>query len=316
MGVLSLLGAAGGAQAEYPERPIRLIIPSAAGGSPDVVTRILALELVKQMGQQIVIDNRPGASYTIGTDMIVRANPDGYTIGYANVVSLAINKSLLPKAQQPYDPDKDLVVVGQFLSTYNMLAVTNALSVKSVKELIDYARQYPGKLTNASGGNGTTGHLGGELFKIMTGTQIVHVPYKGSPQGISDLIGGQVQLMFDNLTSISPHVRSGKVRGIGVSSAKRSPIFPDIPTIAEAGVPGYETNAWGGLVVPVGTPKSIVTKLNSEVNKALRSTALKDRYAAIEADPVGGTPEEFTAFARKETAKWADVVKKSGAKLD
>lgn len=316
MGVLSLLGAAGGAQAEYPERPIRLIIPSAAGGSPDVVTRILALELVKQMGQQIVIDNRPGASYTIGTDMIVRANPDGYTIGYANVVSLAINKSLLPKAQQPYDPDKDLVVVGQFLSTYNMLAVTNALPVKSVKELIDYARQYPGKLTNASGGNGTTGHLGGELFKIMTSTQIVHVPYKGSPQGISDLIGGQVQLMFDNLTSISPHVRSGKVRGIGVSSAKRSPIFPDIPTIAEAGVPGYETNAWGGLVVPVGTPKSIVTKLNSEVNKALRSTALKDRYAAIEADPVGGSPEEFTAFARQETAKWADVVKKSGAKLD
>ena len=182
--------------------------------------------------------------------------------------------------------------------------------------MIDYARQYPGKLTNASGGNGTTGHLGGELFKIMTGTQIVHVPYKGSPQGISDLIGGQVQLMFDNLTSISPHVRSGKVRGIGVSSAKRSPIFPDIPTIAEAGVPGYETNAWGGLVVPVGTPKAIVTKLNSEVNKALRSTALKDRYAAIEADPVGGTPEEFTAFARQETAKWADVVKKSGAKLD
>lgn len=214
------------ASADYPERPIRLIIPSAAGGSPDVVTRILAVELAKQMGQQIVIDNRPGGAYTIGTEMIVRANPDGYTIGYANVVSLAINKSLLPKAQQPYDPDKDLVLAGQFLSTYNMLAVTNALPVKSVKELIDYARQNPGKLTNASGGNGTTGHLGGELFKIMTNTQIVHVPYKGSPQGISDLIGGQVQLMFDNLTSISPHVRSGKVRGIGVSSLKRSPIFP------------------------------------------------------------------------------------------
>lgn len=314
--IATLVVLAGGAGAEYPERPIRLIIPSAAGGSPDVVTRILALELVKQMGQQIVIDNRPGASYTIGTDMIVRANPDGYTIGYANVVSLAINKSLLPKAQQPYDPDKDLAIVGQFLSTYNMLAVTNALPVKSVKELIDYARQNPGKLTNASGGNGTTGHLGGELFKIMTGTQIVHVPYKGSPQGISDLIGGQVQLMFDNLTSISPHVRSGKVRGIGVSSSKRSPIFPDIPTIAEAGVPGYETNAWGGLVVPVGTPKAVVIKLNSEVNKALQSTALKERYAAIEAEPVGGTPEAFTAFARRETAKWAEVIKKSGAKLD
>ncbi len=313
---LTLALAGGSAAGEYPERSIRLIIPSAAGGSPDVVTRILALELVKQLGQQIVIDNRPGASYTIGTEMIVRANPDGYTMGYANVVSLAINKSLLPNAQQPYDPDKDLVIVGQFLSTYNMLAVTNALPVKSVKELIEYARQNPGKLTNASGGNGTTGHLGGELFKIMTGTQIVHVPYKGSPQGISDLIGGQVQLMFDNLTSISPHVRSGKVRGIGVSSARRSPIFPDVPTIAEAGVPGYETNAWGGIVVPVGTSPAIVKKLNTEINRALQAPTLKDRYAAIEAEPVGGTPEAFATFVKKETLKWADVVKKSGAKLD
>ncbi len=316
MSVLLSLAVAPGAQAEYPERPIRLIISSAAGGSPDVVTRILAAELVRQMGQQIVIDNRPGGAQTIGTDMVVRANPDGYTVGYANVVTLAINKSLLPKQQQPYDPDKDLVLIGQFLSTYNMLAVTTSLPVKSVRELIDYARKNPGKLLNASGGNGTTGHLGGELFKIMTGTQIVHVPYKGSPQGISDLIGGQVQLMFDNLTSISPHVKSGKVRGLGVSNLKRSPVFPDIPTIAEAGVPGYETTAWGGLVVPVGTPKAIVMKLNAEVNKALQSPALKERYAAIDAEPVGGTPEAFAAFVGKETVKWADVVKKSGAKLD
>jgi len=307
------LGAAS-ALAEYPERPIRLIISSAAGGSPDVVTRILAAELVKQMGQQIVIDNRPGGAQTIGTEMVVRATPDGYTIGYANVVTLAINKALLPK--QPYDPDKDLVLVGQFLSTYNLLAVTNSLAVKSVKELIDYARQNPGKLSNASGGNGTTGHLGGELFKIMTGTQIVHVPYKGSPQGISDLIAGQVQLMFDNLTSISPHVKSGKVRGLGVSNLRRSPVFPGIPTIAEAGVPGYETTAWGGIVVPVGTPQAIVTKLNSEINKALRTSTVKERYAAIEAEPVGGTPEQFAAFVKNETVKWADVVKKSGAKLD
>jgi tripartite-type tricarboxylate transporter receptor subunit TctC len=314
--MLALTLAAGSAGAVYPDRPIRLIISSAAGGSPDVVSRLLAVELARQMSQQIVIDNRPGAAQTIGTEMVVRANPDGYTLGYANVVTLAINKSLLPKQQQSYDPDKDLVLVGQFLSTYNMLALTNSLPVKSVKELIDYARQNPGKLLNASGGNGTTGHLGGELFKIMTGTQIVHVPYKGSPQGISDLIGGQVQLMFDNLTSISPHVRSGKVRGIGVSSARRSPIFPDIPTIAEAGVPGYETNAWGGIVVPVGTSRAIVTKLNAEINKALQAPTLRERYAAIEAEPVGGTPEAFAEFVKKETVKWADVVKKSGAKLD
>jgi tripartite-type tricarboxylate transporter receptor subunit TctC len=312
-GVLVVLLATAAA-AEYPERPIRLIISSAAGGSPDVVTRILAAELVKQMGQQIIIDNRPGAAQTIGTDMVVRAAPDGYTIGYANVVTLAINKSLLPK--QPYDPDKDLVLVGQFLSTYNLLCVTNSLPIKSVKELIAYAKQNPGKLLNASGGNGTTGHLGGELFKIMTGTQIVHVPYKGSPQGITDLIAGHVHLMFDNLTSISPHVRAGKLRGLGVSNLKRSPIFPDIPTISEAGVPGYETTAWGGIVVPVGTPKAIVVKLNTEINKALQSSTLKERYAAIEAEPVGGTPEQFAAFVKKETVKWADVVKKSGAKLD
>jgi tripartite-type tricarboxylate transporter receptor subunit TctC len=310
---LLVLAAGAAAAADYPERPIRLIISSAAGGSPDVVTRILAAELVKQMGQQIIIDNRPGGAQTIGTELVVRANPDGYTIGYANVVTLAINKALLPK--QPYDPDRDLALVGQFLSTYNLLGVTNSLPVKSVKELIDYAKQNPGKLLNASSGNGTTGHLGGELFKIMTGTQIVHVPYKGSPQGITDLIAGQVQVMFDNLTSISPHVRSGKVRGLGVSSPKRSPIFPDIPSVAET-VRGYETNSWGGIVVPVRTPKAIVVKLNAEINKALQSPALKERYAAIEADPVGGTPEQFAAFVRKETVKWADVVKKSGAKLD
>ena len=304
------------AHAGYPERPIRLIISSAAGGSPDIVMRIIAVELVRQMGQQIVIDNRPGAAQTIGTDMVVHAAPDGYTIGYANVVTLAINKSLLPKQQQPYDPDKDLVIVSQVLSTYNLLGVTNSLPVKSVKELIDYAKKSPGKLSNASAGNGTTGHLGGELFKIMTGIQIVHVPYKGSPQGIADLIAGQVEVMFDNLTSISPHVKSGKLRGLGVSSLKRSPIFPDIPTIAEAGVPGYETNAWGGIVVPVGTPRAIVTKLNTEINTALRSPTLKERYAAIEAEPVGGTPEDFAAFVGKESAKWADVVKRSGAKLD
>ena len=312
--VALIFTAAFAAHAAYPERPIRLIISSAAGGSPDIVTRILAAELVKQMGQQIIIDNRPGGAQTIGTELVVHANPDGYTVGYANVVTLAINKSLLPT--QPYDPDRDLVLVGQFLSTYNMLAVTNALPVRSVKELIDYARQNPGKLLNASGGNGTTGHLGGELFKIMTGVKIVHVPYKGSPQGITDLIAGQVHLMFDNLTSISQHVRSGKVRGLGVSSLKRSPIFPDIPSISEAGVPGYETNAWGGLVVPVGTPRPIVVKLNSEVNRALQSPTLKERYAAIEAEPVGGTPEQFAAFVKKETAKWAEVVKRSGAKLD
>jgi tripartite-type tricarboxylate transporter receptor subunit TctC len=302
------------AGAAYPDRPIRLVISSAVGGSPDIVTRVLAAELVKQMGQQIVIDNRPGAAQTIGTEMVVRSAPDGYTLGYANVVTLAINKTLL--ARQPYDPDKDLALIGQFLSTHNLLAVHPSLPVKSVRELIDHAKKNPGKLLNASAGNGTTGHLGGELFKIMTGTQIVHVPYKGSPQGIQDLIAGQVQLMFDNLTSISPSVKSGKLRGLGVSGPKRSPVFPDLPTIAEAGVPGYVTTAWGGLVAPVGTSRDIINKLNAEVNRALQSSLLKERYAAIDADPVGGSVEEFARFVKAEAAKWSEVVKKSGAKLD
>ena len=300
--------------AAYPDRPMRLIISSAAGGSPDVVTRILAIELVKQMGQQIVIDNRPGAAQTLGTEMVVRATPDGYTIGYANVVTLAINKTLLPK--QPYDPDRDLSLVGQFLSTANMLMVHPALPVKTVRELIDYAKKNPGKLLNASAGNGTTGHLGGELFKIMTATQIVHVPYRGSPQGLQDLMAGQVQLMFDNLPSSSPHVKAGRLRGLGVSGPRRSPVFPDMPTIAEAGVPGYETTAWGGLVVPAGTARTIIVRLNTEVNRALQSPMLKERYAAIDAEPVGGTIEEFAAFVKKESQKWGEVVKKSGAKLD
>ena len=310
----SLIALASSAAAEYPERPLRLILSSAPGASSDIVSRILAAELVKQMGQQIIIDNRPGAVQTIGTAMIVRANPDGYTLGYANVVTLAINKALLAKV--PYDPDRDLALVGQFLSTYNLLAVANSLPVKSVKELIDYARLNPGRLLNCSSGNGTTGHLGGELFKIMTGTQFVHVPYKGSAQCLTDLASGQIQLIFDNLTSIAPHVRAGRVRGLGVSSLRRSLIFPDIPTIAEAGVPGYETNSWGGMVVPVRTSRAIVTKLNAEINKALQSPELRERYAAIEAEPTGGTPEQFAAFVKTESVKWADVVKKSGAKVE
>jgi tripartite-type tricarboxylate transporter receptor subunit TctC len=302
------------AAAEYPERPIRLILSSAPGASSDVVSRILAAELTRQMGQQFIVDNRPGAVQTIGTGMVVRANPDGYTIGYANVVTLAINNALLPT--QPYDTDKDLALVGQFLSTYNLLAVTNVLPIKSVPELIAHAKQNPGKLLNASSGNGTTGHLGGELFKIMTGVKMVHVPYKGSAQAIPDLMSGQVHVIFDNLTSVSPHAKSGKVRGLGVSSLKRSPIFPDIPTIAEAGVPGYETNSWGGIVVPVRTPRTIVMKLNAEINKALQSPALKERYAAIDAEPTGGTPEAFAAYVKNERIKWADVVRKSGATVD
>lgn len=303
-----------GAAAEYPLRPIRYIVHSAAGGSADTHVRVFTAELGKQFGQQIIVDNRPGAGGLIGIELIARAAPDGYTIGFGNVVSLAINRSLVAKL--PYDPDKDLQVVAQTHFLHNLLAVTLSLPVKSVRELIDYAKKNPGKLLYASIGNGSTPHLAGELFKAMTGTQIVHVPYKSGPQATADLIGGQVQLMFDNLPSGGAHVKAGKLRGLGVTGPKRSPVFPELPTIAEAGVPGYEITPWAGVIVPAGVPKAIVARLNAATNQALASPALREKYAAIGVEPVGGTPAQFAELIRKETVKWAAVVKRSGAKID
>lgn len=302
------------AYAAYPEKPIRFIIPSAPGGSPDVLMRILTQQLSQQMNVPIVVENKPGASYVLGTMDVVKAPADGYTLGYGNIVSLAINRSLLPSL--PYDVERDLTLVSNVTYVFNMLAVNNNLPVRTVAELIDYAKKNPGKLTNGSSGNGTTGHLGAELFKWMTGTEMVHVPYKGSPQAINDLMGGQIQVMFDNVPSIGPHVKAGRVRGLGVSSRKRAASFPDIPTIAEAGVPGYETNSWGGVIGPARLPREIVLKLNAEIKRALAVPALVERYAQLDSDIDGGTPEQFLELVRRETPKWAEVVKRSGAKVD
>ena len=220
------------------------------------------------MGQQVVVDNRPGASSVIGTEMIVRAAPDGYTIGYGTSTSLATNRYM--PAKLPYDPDKDLQMVAQLLVGYNVLVVTLSLPVKSVPELIDYAKNRPGKLSFGSSGNVSSGHLSGELFQLMTGTQIVHVPYKADQQAITDLIGGRVQIMFVNIAPILPHVRASRVRALGVTSLKRSPIIPELPTISEAGVPSFEINTFAGVVAPAGVPKAIIAKLNSEINKAMK----------------------------------------------
>ncbi|MGH8702061.1 MAG: Bug family tripartite tricarboxylate transporter substrate binding protein [Burkholderiales bacterium] len=299
---------------DYPTKPIRLIVPSAAGGAPDINARLLASELVKQMGRQIVVDNRPGAAGSIGMELVVRAVPDGYTIGYGTVPALAINRSMYPKLS--HDPEKDLQKVAQLGYQPNLLAVAFALPVKSVKELIAYAKSSPGKLSYGSSGNGTTLHLGMEQFKLMTGTQMVHVPYKGAPQATTEMIAGQVHLMFDNFNSIFPHVKAGRVRGLGVTTLKRSPALPDLPTLDEAGVPGFELTVWGGIVVPVGVPKPIVAKLNAEINRALATPELKEKFSAIGYTLVGGTPEQFDVFVKKEVAKWADVIKRSGAKVD
>ena len=302
------------AHAAYPEKPIRFVIPSAAGGSPDVLMRILTQQLSTQMNVPIVVENKPGASFVLGTMDVVKAPPDGYSLGYGNIVSLAINRSLLGKV--PYDVEKDLTLVSNCVRVFNLLAVNNDLPVRTLAELIDYAKRNPGKLTMGSGGNGTTGHLGGELFKAMTGTYIVHVPYKGSPQAINDLIAGNVQLMFDNLSSIGPHARSGRVRGIAVSGPRRSPVFPELPTIAEAGVPGYETVAWGGVIGPARLPPEVVARLGEEIKAALAHPNVVERYRQLDTEPDGGSPEEFLALVRRETPKWAEVIRRSGAKVD
>jgi tripartite-type tricarboxylate transporter receptor subunit TctC len=311
---LPLLAVAIAAHAAYPEKPVRFVVPSAPGGSVDVLMRILTQQLSTQMGVAFVVENKPGASFVPGTMDIVKAAPDGYTIGYGNIVSLAVNRTLLPSL--PYDYEKDLTLVSNCVRVFNMLAVSNKLPVRSVQELIAYAKQNPGKLATGSSGNGTTGHLGAELFKSMTGTDIMHVPYKGSPQAINDLVSGEIQVMFDNVPSIGPHVKSGRVRGLGVSAPRRAASFPELPTIAEAGVPGYETNSWGGVIGPAKLPPQIVAKLHAEIKRALASPAVAERYRQLDTEPDGGTPEEFLALVRKETPKWAEVIRRSGAKVD
>jgi tripartite-type tricarboxylate transporter receptor subunit TctC len=303
----------GEARAAYPDKPIRFIVPSAPGGSPDVIMRLLMNQMSSQMGVPIVIENKPGGSYFIGTTEIARAAPDGYTLGYGNIVSLAINQALFSKV--PYDVDRDLTLVSNAVNVYNILTVSNSLPVKSLPELIEHARRNPGKLTMASAGNGTTGHLGGELFKAMAGVYMVHVPYRGSPQAINDLISGEVQVMFDNSASIAPHVQAGRVRALGVSGPKRLDAFPDLPAIAEV-VPGYETVAWGGIIGPAGLPPEVVGRLQSELKKALQAPAVRETLAKLQVGIDGGTSEEFRALVKRETPKWAEVVRRSGAKVD
>jgi len=298
----------------YPSRPLRLIVPQAAGSASDTIARIVAIALGQQLNQQVVVDNRPGGALTIGMDMTAKATPDGYTLGYAPVGALAISPNMVSKL--PYNVLKDFQPIVQTASNQMLLASSLAAPFRTVRELIDYAKKNPGRLFNASSGNGTPGHVGFELFKFMTDTKITHVPYKGGAAGIADLISGQVQLMMEGLNSIAPHAKAGRVRAIAVTGVKRSAALPDVPTIAEAGVPGYEASTWNGIVAPVGVPKPIIAKLNTELNKALASPALRQRFAAIGADPGGGTPGQFGELIRNEYAKWGEVIRRAGARID
>ena len=307
-------GAIAAGQTGFPERPLRYILGSAPGGGPDVAARIVMAQLGRQLGQQVVIENRPGASGTIGTEAIARATPDGYTIGHGNIQTLAISRSVLPKL--PYNIDKDLQPVVHMYGTPNLLAVTVSLPVQSVQELIGYAKKNPDKLLYASTGNGSSVHVGIELFKLLTGTQMVHVPYKAAVVAIADLTAGRVHLMADNINSIGPHVKAGRLRGLAVTSAKRVHAFAELPTVAEAGVAGFDVSAWAGVIVPAGVPRNIVLRLNAEVNKALAAPAVSEKLPELGLIVAGGTPEQFAAHIRKEASRWADVVKRSGAKMD
>ena len=312
--LLAAATTAGSAVAQYPERPIRLVVPQAAGSATDNVSRTLAPELSKQLGQNIVVDNRPGGALTIGIDIVAKSAPDGYTIGQGPVGALAITRHMVAKL--PYDIERDLQPVALVTTGYMLLAVSPKTPFHSVKELIDYAKKNPGKLSNASSSNGSPGHVSGELFKYMTGTEIVHVPYKGGAPAIADLIAGNVELMFESTNSIAPHVRAGRVRALAVTGLKRSISLPEVPTLVEAGVAGYEVNAWSGVIAPAGLPRAILDRLNKAINAAIVAPGTQQRFEQLGSEGGGGTPEEFAELIRRDSAKWADVVKRSGAKID
>jgi tripartite-type tricarboxylate transporter receptor subunit TctC len=307
-------GFATGAAAQYPERPIHLIVPQAAGSSTDTLARVLGAALAAEIGQQIVIDDRPGGALTLGLDVTAKSAPDGYTLCMGPIGALAITRHMV--AQLPYDIERDFQPVALVTRGHLLLAVSPTTPFKSVAELIDYAKKNPGKLLNASSSNGSPGHVGGELFKYMTGTDIVHVPYKGGAPAINDLIAGRVQLMFESLNSIAPFARSGAVRALAVSGEHRSPAFPDLPTIAEAGVPGYFAPTWSGVIAPAGVPRPIIDKLNAAINRAIRSPAFTDWIATIGDEPAGGTPEQFAAVIASDSAKWGEVIKRAGIKFE
>ena len=299
----------------YPNHPVKIVVPFPAGGTTDIIARIVAQKLSDSTGQTFVVDNRPGAGGNIGSDMVAKAAPDGYTLLMGTVGTHAINPSLYEK--MPYDHVKDFAPVILVAGVPNVLEVNPSLPVKSVQELIAYAKANPNKLNFASSGSGTSIHLSGELFKAMTGVSMQHVPYKGSAPALADLTGGQVDLMFDNLPSSLALIKAGKLRPLAVTSAQRSSALPDVPTIAESGVPGFEASSWFGLLAPAGTPKDVVAKINGEVAKWLATPEAKEKLAsqgAIAATAL--TPEDFARHIAAETVKWQKVVKESGAKVE
>jgi len=303
----------------WPTRPVRIVVPFAPGGTTDILARALAPELGKAFGQTFIVDNRPGAGGNTGADIVAKSPPDGYTLVMGTVGTQSINPSLYPK--MPYDAAKDFAPITLVAGVPNVLVVNPAKAaankVTDVRSLIAFARANPGKLNMASSGNGTSIHLSGELFKVMTGTYMVHFPYRGSSPALLDLMGGTMDLMFDNLPSALPHIKSGKLLALAVTSSQRSAALPDVPTVAEAGpIKGFDASSWFGLLAPAGTPPDIVNRIQQETAKALASPALKERLVAQGAIPSGMSPADFGRFIATETKKWSQVVKASGAQVD
>lgn len=296
--------------APWPDKPITLIIPAPAGSSIDQNVRRAAEEMAKLLKQTVIVDNRPGGGGAIALPAVARAAPDGYTLGIGNTASMVITPEINPKAR--YDPLKDFEFIARFTNQPNVLVVRNELPVKTVAELTQHLKKNPGKLFLGSQGNGSTGHLSGEVYKKMTGVDFVHVPYRGGPQAVQDMLGGRVDLMFENMANIEGQIESGKVRALAVTSAKRNPRFPALPTMQEAGVAGYEVVSWSGLIAPAGTPKEVVTRLAEALNAALKVREVNAFVLSRGAVVDGGSPDAFKAFVAGERTKWRTLIKDIG----
>ncbi|MGO4761040.1 Bug family tripartite tricarboxylate transporter substrate binding protein [Cupriavidus sp. 2KB_3] len=298
----------------YPSKPIRLIVPFPASGATDLLARAIAQKVGTNMGQQIVVDNRPGAGGAIGSDMAAKAPADGYTLLIATTSTHSIGPYI--NTHLPYNTETDFTPIGQVAVATNVLVVPNQLPVKNVRELIDYAKKHPGELNYASSGNGTVVHLTAEAFKAQAGVFITHIPYRGTALAVPDLISNKVQVLFDSIVSGMPHVKDGKLKALAVTSAKRSPLAPDLPTASESGLPGFESDTWFGIYGPKGLPADVVSRLNAEFNKAIQSQDVRDRLAKLGAEPVGGTPAQFAAMVKKDSARWGKLIKDRKIQVD
>jgi tripartite-type tricarboxylate transporter receptor subunit TctC len=307
--------ASGAALAQaYPSKPIRLIVPFPAGGAVDISARAIGAELSRSLGQQVVVENRPGAGGNLAAEAAARAAPDGYTLFMATSAILAVNPVLYAKV--PFDPIKDFAPISVVASSDNVLVVHPSVPAQTVGELIALAKANPGKYSYASSGSGSSTHLAAEMFKMMAGVDLLHVPYKGGPPGVVDLLAGQVNMIFDLVPSALPHIRSGKIRALGVAGVQRSPLLPGVPLISESGVPGYRSSVWFGLVAPAGTPAEIVSRLSADVAKGVRQAEFRDRLTGMGYDVTSTTPEQMAELIRADIPRWAQVVKTNGIKID